>query len=141
MSTRCQVIIKDEYAQLWFYRHCDGYPEGTLPTLKKFLSWVIDRRIRDNVEQSAGWLVMLGAQEYSVGDEPGHDIAISGWKVGAYEPCTPVRHDDIEYLYTIDLQAKTLSYVKTPSIDTTKDGKVVWVEAKPAKRRTKGESK
>ena len=127
MRTRAQIIIKDGYGELWFYRHSDGYPEGTMPTLEKFLSWVKEGRIRDNVDQSAGWLIMIGAKEngYDIDYlsktfekiekpaqkimEPGHDIHLNGWKVGSYEPCRPVLHGDIEYLYTIDLKDKTIT--------------------------------
>ena len=33
MSTRANIILKDSYDKLYFYRHCDGYPEGVAPTL------------------------------------------------------------------------------------------------------------
>lgn len=42
MSTRANVVIKDQYSSLWFYRHTDGYPEGTLPTLEKFMEKLED---------------------------------------------------------------------------------------------------
>jgi len=126
MSTRAQIIITDGQDELWFYRHSDGYPEGTMPTLEKFLSWVKEGRIRDNVEQAAGWLILIGAKEYSheykldvngkLGRvdkenlfEPGSD-PMMGWKCGAYEPCCPVVHGDIEYLYTVDLKKKAVTY-------------------------------
>jgi hypothetical protein len=64
MSTRANIVIKDKHSQLIFYRHSDGYPEGTLPSLKKFMSWVKAGTIRNNVSQAAGWLIMVGAQEY-----------------------------------------------------------------------------
>jgi len=109
MSTRAQIIIKDSDSELWFYRHSDGYPEGTMPTLNKFLEWVKSGRIRDNVEQSAGWLIIIGANEYGNKNyEPGND-RFMGWKVGAYEPSIPEKHDDIEYLYTIDLVKKEIT--------------------------------
>ena len=120
MSTRANIVIKDKHNQLIFYRHSDGYPEGTLPSLKKFMSWVKSRKIRDNVSQAAGWLILIGAQEYDkvyVGagksrkkttlTEPAKDDPISGWKVGAYEPTTAI-HGDIDYRYTLDLTAKTI---------------------------------
>ena len=102
MSTRANILIKDEYDQLWFYRHSDGYPEGTLPTLEKFLDWVKSGKIRNNVSQAAGWFIILGNAEYNAGSEPD-----SGWKVGAYEPTTG-QHGDIRHLYTIDLTTKTI---------------------------------
>lgn len=117
MSTRCNVIIKDAYStEIMFYRHSDGYPSGVAPTLGEFLRLVKTNRLRDNAEQSAGWLILLGYEEYSEGAY-GNDLAkmrgntegtnMSGWKVGAYEPSAGI-HGDIEYLYEIDLGAKTL---------------------------------
>lgn len=112
MSTRCQVIVKDAHDELWFYRHSDGYPEGTLPTLSKFVDWIAAGRIRHNVEQNAGWLVIIGNHEYvehgSGFPEPA-EHPYGGWKVGAYEPCMPVKHGDIEFLYTVDCVALTVS--------------------------------
>lgn len=113
MSTRAQVIVKDSFGdELWFYRHSDGYPKGTLPSLEKFLGWVKDGLIRDNALQSAGWLVILGHTEYEQSDIPNSKDGCDGWKVGAYEPCPPVKHGDIEYLYTVDLAEKKISYIK-----------------------------
>ena len=126
MSTRAQVKITDSFGQeLWFYRHSDGYPEGTLPSLEKFLDWVKEGRIRDNAEQAAGWLILIGAQErdtktvYNNGDftrikketltEPGEKNDVSGWKCGSYEPCAcGDLHGDVEFLYTISLEDKTI---------------------------------
>lgn len=112
MSTRANILIKDEDSQLWFYRHSDGYPSVTLPQLKKFMRWVKSKRIRDNVGQAAGWLIVLGNEEYrgpksrlDYGStfEPNHTLnSVGGWKVGAFEPTTD-QHGDIEYLYTLDL--------------------------------------
>jgi hypothetical protein len=99
MSTRANIIIKDSYDKLWFYRHSDGYPEGALPTLKEFMRKVAKGDIRDNAMQSCGWLVIIGHEEYKA-HQP-------DWKVGAYEPTTG-QHGDIEYLYTIDLDKKVI---------------------------------
>lgn len=121
MSTRANIIIKDgSDRKLIFYRHSDRYPEGALPTLKKFMSWVKDGRIRDNAGQAAGWLILIGAEEYGsvyVGGgkympkksltEPDPNDDMMGWKCGAYEPTTGI-HGDIEYLYTLDLDEKTI---------------------------------
>ena len=109
MGTRAQIIIKDSCEEVWFYRHSDGYPEGTLPTLEKFLDWVKSGRIRDNASQAAGWLVIIGHNEYQISDEPDAEDKIYGWKVSAYEPCSNQLHSDIDYLYTIDLEAKTIT--------------------------------
>lgn len=131
MSTRANVIIKDNYGKLYFYRHSDGYPEGIMPSLEKFLALVKDGKIRDNVSQSAGWLIMVGAEEYKkyqLGDYadewteckeqmwadrvpsvPSSD-GFSGWKVGAFEPTTGL-HGDIAYLYVIDLEEKVIKEI------------------------------
>lgn len=103
MSTRCNIIVKDDHHELIFYKHSDGYPKGTLPLLNEFLDLVKSEKIRDNTMQAAGWLILLGH----------NDMAKSGsctsmdWKVGWIEPTTMI-HEDIEYLYTIDLVTKTI---------------------------------
>lgn len=135
MSTRANIVIKDSQwgmeRELWFYRHCDGYPEGALPTLKRFCDWVRDGKIRDNVGQAAGWLILIGAEEYAYDWHTDkirslqevaspRDDSFSGWKCGAYEPTTG-EHGDIEFLYTIDLTNRILS------VKDIYDGKVVEV--------------
>ena len=104
MSTRCQVIVKDQYDEVWFYRHSDGYPEGATPTLIEFMNLVKAGKIRNNAGQASGWLVLIGSKEYAVSIDN-----IKDWKVGAYEPCSPVKHGDIEYLYTLDLEKLTIT--------------------------------
>jgi len=108
MSTRANVTITDGQDTLWFYRHSDGYPSGALPTLQKFCNLVLDGDIRDNTSQAAGWLISIGQTEYS-GMNTGHGV---NWKVGAYEP-TVGMHGDIEFLYNIDLEKKTISIIAT----------------------------
>lgn len=120
MSTRANIVVKNGREKLIFYRHSDGYPEGTMPLLEKFLNEVKIGNIRDNVSQSAGWLIEFGRQEMieqekqlqkEFGIHFKKDFRPSifgyGWKVGYIEPTTCI-HDDIEYLYTIDLQKKTI---------------------------------
>jgi len=128
MSTRANIILKEGEEQLWFYRHSDGYPDGTLPTLNIFMDWLKTGKIRNNLSQGAGWLIALGIMEYNTlplfKTEPDMDFGsrkIKGrtnlesiespldWKVGAYEPTTG-EHGDIEWLYTIDLDKKELTY-------------------------------
>jgi hypothetical protein len=128
MSTRANIIVKDQYGELIFYRHSDGYPKGAMPTLEKFLQYVKENRIRDNVEQAAGWLIILGREEYREAykneswantkfdgepSKPSHarndGYGGNDWKVGAIEPATCI-HGDIEYLYVIDLDKKTIRH-------------------------------
>ncbi len=105
MSTRCNVIIKDQDSELIFYRHSDGYPSCIIPSLEKLMGWLKSDLIRDNVSQFSGWLIRLGASEYEAPSEPSGGFA--GWKVGAYEPTTAI-HGDIAYLYVIDLVDKKI---------------------------------
>lgn len=113
MSTRCNVIIRDKYGELIFYRHSDGYPQGVAKTLGEFIDLVRNNKIRNNVGQASGWLILLGYEEYQEYNDlermrkNTQGTGIHGWKVGAYEPSTCI-HGDIEYLYEIDLDKKTL---------------------------------
>ncbi len=113
MSTRASIILKDGESKLMFYRHSDGYPEGTLPTLNRLLEWLKAGKIRSNLSQGAGWLIVLGAMEYQTIPEHSADIIHDpeGWKVGAYEPTT-ANHWDVEYRYIIDMKEKTIQIEK-----------------------------
>lgn len=126
MSTRANIVIKDGEEKLFFYRHSDGYPEGTMPTLNIFMDWLKSGKIRNNISQGPGWLIVLGAMEYAHIPEykcekreiwPGYtkkETELSSiqqpedWKVGAYEPTTGI-HGDIEYLYVIDIDKKEIA--------------------------------
>ena len=110
MSTRCNIKVVEGKDTLWFYRHSDGYPDGALPLLNKFMKYLEEGKIRDNLSQACGWLILLGAQEYgqSIEKLETSDSDSFNWKVGAIEPTTE-QHVDIEYLYTIDLEKKTLA--------------------------------
>ena len=107
MSTRANIKISDDWDSLWFYRHSDGYPSGVRKTLRKFIGWVVEGRIRADAGQASGWLIIIGNQEYDAGQEPKEEDGIFGWKVGAYEP-TSGKHGDIAYLYDINLSEKTI---------------------------------
>jgi hypothetical protein len=115
MSTRAGIIIKKGSESLHFYRHCDGYPQGTLPSLNVFLDWLKADVIRQNLQQAAGWLIIIGALEYgTIPQIKGNDLTTitppKDWKSSAYEPTTNVdHHGDLEYIYTIDIVAKTIT--------------------------------
>lgn len=117
MSTRANIIIKDENTTLYFYRHSDGYPEGGAgDDLTEFVKEYATGAMRNNVNQSAGWLIVRGHFEYKGAEPEGmpgrqpdrtgpradSKDRFSGWKVGAYEP-TDGLHGDVEYIYIIDL--------------------------------------
>lgn len=123
MSTRANVIIKDRYDKLFFYKHSDGYPDGMLEQLNLFMKWVKEKKIRDNLQQAAGWLIIIGALEYNTipsceFEAPHYPDGIgygkittikdpADWKCGSFEPTTCI-HGDIAYLYIIDLAFKTV---------------------------------
>lgn len=111
MSTRANIIIKDASGdELIYYRHSDGYPDGAMPTLEKFMALVKEGKIRDNVGQAAGHLIVLGREEYASEGLLTSDFM--SWKVGAIEPTTCI-HSDIEFLYVLDLKSKTITHSET----------------------------
>jgi len=109
-STRVTIEIIDSNGEsIHFYRHSYGYPAGILPTLRLFLKWVKEGKIRDNAQQSAGWLVMIGNREYHKKDK-NYWQPINDWQVGAYEPTVKgERHLDRQYHYVIDLSKKQIT--------------------------------
>lgn len=115
MSTRANIKVTDSFGrELWFYKHSDGYPEGTMPLLEQFLSKVKSGTIRDNAFQASGWLIMIGHNDfwddimttYSE-DDRARMLKIYNWKVGSIEP-TDSMHGDIEWLYIVDLETKEI---------------------------------
>ena len=133
MSTRANVILSETFSykagngkqvtktkKLFFYRHSDGYPEGALPSLKKLIDWMKAGKIRRELSQGAGWLIVIGAMEYN--SIPAFKVELTGktesgliesfedpksWKVGSWEPTTEI-HGDIEFLYEIDMRTAEL---------------------------------
>ena len=109
MATRCNIrVIEDEHREMWFYRHCDGYPSSVLPSLEPLMIRLRNGQLRANLSQFAGWLVVGGHYEYRDDDDES-GMVFTDWKCGAYEPTTG-QHGDIDYLYTLDLRTKTLTY-------------------------------
>lgn len=137
MSTRCNIVVKETYnykdtkgkpvsqtSKLFFYRHSDGYPEGAMPILNVFMKWLKSGKIRTDLQQASGWLILLGAMEYNTLPEfntekphfeGGHAYGDIGtiqdpkdWKCGSIEPTTCI-HGDIDYLYVIDLNKKEIA--------------------------------
>ena len=108
MSTRCQIIIRDECGEdIWLYRHSDGYPDGVKPTLDKFCELVLSGKIRNESEYSSGYLMLLGVIEYEhmthYADMTVENFMPTGYKIGAYTNCPPRLQGDIEYLSIIAL--------------------------------------
>jgi len=100
MSTRSNVEITDGTYSFMFYRHSDGYPTGQ-KMLLKFMKLIQDKKLRDDLQQCAGWLIVFGHEEYgSISPE-------QDWKVGAYELSID-KHGDIEYFYKCDILKMTI---------------------------------
>lgn len=110
MSTRCNVIVKDNDQKLIFYRHSDGYPEGVKETLDIFCEMIKNGQLRRNVQQAAGWLIVLGHEEYALMNR---GSSYNSWKVGAYEPTDNI-HGDIEHLYEVDLMNASWKEISIP---------------------------
>lgn len=91
MSTRCNIIVKDDFDAIQLYRHCDGYPDsehGVINDLKKALdyAWPLPR-----MEAADLAAAIVAAWKKNSGN-----IYIDGT---AKIPET--LHGDIEYCYTI----------------------------------------
>lgn len=84
MSTRCNIIIKDSRNKVVLYHHHDGYPQGIGQDLKEYLTGF----------------------RYWYGSTIANGL-IKRTDCVNYEISFGV-HDDIEYLYVIDCNKKTL---------------------------------
>lgn len=78
-----------------------------MPSLNKLLKLIKDGIIRNDIGQASGWLIIIGAEEYHTPSTDNLRNDGYDWKVGAYEPTTG-QHGDIDYLYTVDLENKTI---------------------------------
>ena len=119
MSTRSNIIVKDERNKIQLYRHCDGYPEGVIPDLKEALpfAWELPRMEADDM---AAAIVRAWKQD-------GGNVYIDG-----VADLPESLHGDIDYYYVIEpdkeagrwsveCHAYSEGYEKTPTAD-----EVVW---------------
>lgn len=115
MSTRAIIIVRDGEEELRFYRHSDGYPAGVKNTLGKFMKALKAGLIRDNIGQAAGWLVVLGHNEYLNSGSPGTSKepaeGMYGWKCGAYEPVAHKENMGEEFTYIINIKTKKMTTI------------------------------
>lgn len=89
MSTRCNVIIRQQGVQVVLYHHHDGYPEGVgMDLIERF-----GKNFRDEKAHVLSLSYAVNALIKDQNDE--------------YEWCLRL-HGDIEYLYTVDLERKTI---------------------------------
>lgn len=90
MSTRCQIVVMENETTMYpvkIYKHCDGYPEGVLPTLEPFAQEFARDRGNDP-EYMAAQIVRRFAVD-------GSRDSFTGWGL-----CTEW-HGDIEYAYQV----------------------------------------
>ncbi len=100
MSTRSQIKLKETHDDIYIYKHCDGYPEGVLPTLKPFVDKFIKERGYDPEYLLAQIVRCFAVEDYKRAAEDttgyGRFSEFTGWGLDRQ------RHGDIEYLYEID---------------------------------------
>lgn len=92
MSTRANIILEEMGNQLWLYHHFDGYPSYLGEHLMKFMS---TKHKKDY------------ADIYDIANELFKDNDDTGFEL------TQRRHGDIEYLYIINIEDKTIECIKT----------------------------
>lgn len=95
MSTRCNLIIKKGSQKVQLYRHCDGYPEGAGADIANMvkMDFVNDKIAPETFARTID--ILEGNPLYNnYGFE--------------YEEGIGAIHGDIEYLYTIDLNERTI---------------------------------
>lgn len=100
MSTRCQIKVEGEEVML--YKHCDGYPEGVLPTLEDVVKKFREGR---GFFDGSYLLARIGQRFMNDSDASSdrfraeakikHEHHVLGYGYGTHE------HGDIEYLYTV----------------------------------------
>lgn len=86
MSTRCNVIVKAGNQEIMFYHHCDGYPDGVGIDLAERMERVMENKWHD-ADDFLDDLVKDADYNFST---------VCGL------------HGDIDYLYKVDYNAKTI---------------------------------
>ena len=92
MSTRANIILEEMGNHLWLYHHCDGYQSYLGDTLMKFM---VTKHKKDY------------ADIYDIANELFKDNYDTGFEL------TSQRHGDIEYMYIINIENKTIECIKT----------------------------
>lgn len=118
MSTRSQIVVKGSDVKI--YKHSDGYPEGVLPALVPFAHHFLTARGNDEEYMVARCLMWFGVeedknriewqQEYAAKKDSFSQSMAKRYSkpdVVGYG-CGTFWHGDIEWLYVIDGEAKTV---------------------------------
>lgn len=141
MTIRANVILSEIHSyrsknnlnvikakQLIFYRQSDGNPEAIMPVLKVLMKWINEGKIRNNLGQCGGWLIILGAIEYNaipkflffkekLGPDELSKIPLPKiWRCGGFEPA-PSISGQIDYLYEININEAKLTVKKVSYIN------------------------
>lgn len=89
MSTRCNIIVKSKSEEVILYHHHDGYPEGVgVELLMKVYPKLHDNHYYNDVEDIVNMLIK---------DKDDDEFEY-----------TSALHGDIEYVYEIDVDQKTI---------------------------------
>lgn len=107
MSTRCQIEFKTERTyedkngekqtktdRRTVYRHSDGYPEGVIPDLKKFLEWNKSRN--DDIEYAVANFIYWSKKDMNAKYQEEH----TGFGVCANDEL----HSDTAFYYVVLLK-------------------------------------
>lgn len=110
MSTRAQIKIKDYPVMI--YKHSDGYPEGVLPTVKPYMRKFVNNRGNDKEYAIARLMMHFGVvdKEWREKMHRENPNMFSEESFVGYGLTTEL-HGDIEYLYIIDLEIKSIEVV------------------------------
>lgn len=110
MSTPANIIIANRHSiadSVWLYRRHDGYPEyqgvkgPIVEVLETLQTWVVERKIRDNMMQAAAWFFAFGWNLRV--DNIGHIISKGGpslWDANVFWPSPPIV-GDVAYIYGV----------------------------------------
>ena len=121
MSTRCNIIVKDGNDRIYLYHHHDGYPMGVGTELQRWL----DERFKPQPYFTPRWYAMSIATALVKG-APVYPFDKEGKKDDEYEITTGL-HGDVEYVYVINCQARTLRCYEVSWDDVIhQDIKIQW---------------
>lgn len=96
MSTRTQIKVKG--SPVYIYKHHDGYPDYILKVLQPMLKKHLEERGNDIEYAVANIMKVFAIEEYDLFKEQ----KMAGYGVGIE------LHGDIDYLYLVDLNEKSI---------------------------------
>lgn len=110
MSTRSMILVKAAGVDHWFYHHCDGYLSG----VGKYLTDCLDLFVKNkNHDIDADEFIKKLMQ------------SDSSFEITFYD------YTDIDYLYLVDLNEKTILYWKPDMRNDFHSGKSIMMAEEP----------